>query len=116
MSGVLLCAVFCCGAVRQCRTNVEKRERFFPEFSLPASKGVVFSRRAFFLGVLGKAVGPDYRVLGKVRVADVASLKRGPSASVRHGALNRIALGHFDFVVCRASDLVVVCAVELNEK
>ena len=68
-----------------------------------------------FLGVLDQAVGSDYRVFGKVRVADVATVKPGLSNSARQGALNRIAQKHFDFVVCSASDLSIVCAVELND-
>ena len=69
-----------------------------------------------FLGVLDQAVGPEYRVFGKVRVADLASVKPGMSNPARQGALNRVASKHFDFVVCRASDLSVVCAIELNDK
>jgi hypothetical protein len=69
-----------------------------------------------FLGVLDRAVGVEHRVFGKVRVADVAAVNPGLNASVRQGALNRIAAKHFDFIVCRASDLVIVCAVELNDR
>lgn len=69
-----------------------------------------------FLGVLEQAVGSEHRVFGKVRVADVATVKPGLGNSARQSALNRIAAKHFDFVVCRASDLSVVCAVELNDK
>lgn len=69
-----------------------------------------------FLGALDLAVSPEYRVFGKVRLADVARVKPGLGNSARQGALNRIAFKHFDFVVCRASDLAIVCAVELNDK
>lgn len=69
-----------------------------------------------FLGVLDQAASPEYRVFGKVRIADLAALKPGLSASARQGALNRVASKHFDFVVCRASDFSVLCAVELNDK
>lgn len=69
-----------------------------------------------FLGVLDQAVGPGYRVFGKVRVADLALVKPGLSNSARQGALNRVGSKHVDFVVCRASDLSLVCAVELNDK
>lgn len=69
-----------------------------------------------FLGVLDQAVGSEHRVFGKIRVADVASVKAGLEASARRGALNRVTGKHFDFVVCRASDLSIVCAVELNDK
>ena len=61
-------------------------------------------------------MGPEYRVFGKVRVADVTSLKQGLSNSARQTALNRVAGKHFDFVVCRASDLSIVCAIELNDR
>jgi hypothetical protein len=69
-----------------------------------------------FLGVLDSAVGAEYRVFGKVRVADVAAVRSGLGNSARQGALNRIAAKHFDFVVCRASDMAVVVAVELNDR
>jgi hypothetical protein len=68
-----------------------------------------------FLGQLEIAVGPQFRVFGKVRIADVAMVRPGLSRSVRQGALNKIAAKHFDFVVCRLADLAVVCAVELND-
>ena len=82
---------------------------------LPA-KALFSAAERSFLGVLDQAVGPQHRVFGKVRVADLASVKPGLSNSARQGALNRVASKHFDFVVCRASDLAVVCAVELNDK
>lgn len=69
-----------------------------------------------FLGVLDQAVGPDHWVFGKVRVADVAAVKSGLDNPARHGAFNRIAAKHFDFIVCRSDDLSVICAVELNDK
>lgn len=68
-----------------------------------------------FLGVLDQAVGSERRVFGKVRVADLATVKPGLGNAARQSALNRVAAKHFDFVVCRASDLSVVCAVELND-
>jgi hypothetical protein len=69
-----------------------------------------------FLGVLDQAMGSEYRVFGKVRVADIATVRPGLGASARQAALNRVAAKHFDFVVCRSSDLSVLCAVELNDK
>lgn len=45
-----------------------------------------------------------------------AAVRPGLGNSARQGALNRIASKHVDFVVCRVSDLAVVCAVELNDK
>lgn len=80
------------------------------------AKALFSAAERSFLGVLDQAVGPEHRVFGKVRVADIATVKSGLSNPARQGALNRIAYKHFDFIVCRADDLSVVCAVELNDK
>jgi hypothetical protein len=49
-------------------------------------------------------------------VADIAKVKPGLNNSARQGALNKITSKHLDYVVCRHSDLGVVCVVELNDK
>jgi len=85
-------------------------------FPYRPAKALFSAAERSFLGVLDQAVGSEHRVFGKVRVADVAMVKAGLGNSARQDALNRIAYKHFDFVVCRASDLAVVCAVELNDK
>lgn len=69
-----------------------------------------------FLGVLQTAVGEDAQVFGKVRVADVIKPPKGLSRSEWQKAFNRISAKHFDFIVCKAGDLSVVCAVELNDR
>lgn len=84
-------------------------------FPYQAAKALFSPAERSFLGVLEQAVGPENRVFGKVRVADIATVRPGLGAAARHGALNRIALKHFDFVVCRTSDLSVLCVVELND-
>jgi hypothetical protein len=69
-----------------------------------------------FLGVLDQSVGSDFRVFGKVRVADVISVEKGKPKPVWQRAFNRISAKHFDFVLCSPTDLKPVCAVELNDK
>lgn len=69
-----------------------------------------------FLGVLDQSVGSDFRVFGKVRVADVISVEKGKPKPVWQRAFNRISAKHFDFVLCRPTDLKPLCAVELNDK
>ncbi len=85
-------------------------------FPYQPAKTLFSAAERSFLGVLDQAVGSEHRVFGKVRVADLATVKPGLGNSARQGALNRVAFKHFDFVVCRAGDLSVVCAVELNDK
>lgn len=80
------------------------------------AKSLFSAAERSFLNVLDQAVGAEHRVFGKVRVGDLAQPKSGLSRSARQGAVNRIGSKHFDFIVCRAADLSVVCAIELNDK
>jgi hypothetical protein len=68
-----------------------------------------------FLAALDKAIVPGQRVLGKVRVADLVSLRSGLNPRDRQIAVNRVAQKHFDFVICSGPSLVPVCAIELND-
>ena len=66
-----------------------------------------------FLGVLDQVLGSEYRVFGKVRIADL--IKPGDGGG-RQAALNRIVARHVDFVVCDPGDLSVIGVVELDDK
>jgi hypothetical protein len=68
------------------------------------------------LGVLEQAVGADFRIFGKVRVADVVSVCAMSNRSAYQTAFNRINAKHFDFILCNKSDLSVVSAIELNDR
>jgi very-short-patch-repair endonuclease len=68
-----------------------------------------------FLGVLEQALQGQFRVLGKVRLADVIEVESGLSRSARQRARNRIQSKHLDFVVCDRHDLSVQFAVELDD-
>lgn len=69
-----------------------------------------------FLGVLDQAVGSDFRVFGKVRVADVVSVAKGTPKALWQRAFNKISAKHFDYVLCRPTDLKPVCVIELNDQ
>ena len=69
-----------------------------------------------FLGVLDQAVGDKHRVFGKVRVADVVSVKSMSDRRAWQRAFNRISAKHFDFVICTNNDLEIVATVELDDK
>jgi len=80
------------------------------------SNGLFSPAERSFLGVLEQAVGAQYRVFGKVRLADVVLPRRGLPRSEWQKAFNRISSKHLDFVLCKNGDLSVVCAIELNDK
>jgi Protein of unknown function (DUF2726) len=69
-----------------------------------------------FLSILDQAITPGQRVLGKVRLADLVSIRSGLNPKIRQIALNRVAQKHVDFVVCSGPALIPICAVELNDK
>lgn len=69
-----------------------------------------------FLGVLEQAIGDQFRIMGKVRLADVIKVKPGLSRPDWQKAFNRIQSKHLDFVCCDPSDLTVQFAVELDDK
>lgn len=68
-----------------------------------------------FLGVLEQIVGKEYRIIGKVRMADIIRPRKGLSPSARTSALNRITSKHIDFAVCDPRTLQVVGVIELDD-
>ncbi len=68
-----------------------------------------------FLGVLDLAIGNEYRILGKVRVADVLAPQKGLSRKNWQVAFNRISAKHFDYLLCDPKTLEVKAAVELDD-
>lgn len=68
-----------------------------------------------FLGVLDQAVGEQYRIFGKVRVADVVGVQKMNDRAAWQRAFNRISAKHFDFILCDPKDLSVIAAIELDD-
>jgi len=86
------------------------------EYPYQKAKTLFSPAERSFLGVLDQVVGSEFRVFGKVRIADVATVRTMSNRSAWQKAFNRISSKHFDFIVCNSSDLSIVCAVELNDK
>jgi hypothetical protein len=89
-----------------------KRE---PEYPYRKADSLFSPAERSFFGVLEKAAGGKYRVLGKIRLADVISPKGGLSRSDRQKAFNRIVSKHIDFALCKRDDLSLLCAIELDD-
>ena len=70
---------------------------------------------ARFLRVLDDALGEEYRVFAKLRLADLLDV-RGERGAAWLRAFNQISAKHVDFVVCRSETLEVVAAVELDDR
>ena len=69
-----------------------------------------------FLGVLDQAASSDYRIFGKVRVADVLKVSKATDRSAWQTAFNKISAKHFDYVLTDPKTLAVRVVIELNDK
>jgi hypothetical protein len=73
------------------------------------------AERSFF-GVLEQAITDKYRVLGKVRVADILTPAKNMNRKKWQTAFNRISSKHFDYVLCEKDTLSVIAVIELDDK
>lgn len=69
-----------------------------------------------FYRALKEAVGYEYEIFGKIRVADIVLPKKGSSRDDARLAFSPIAGRHFDFVLCDKNNLTVACAIQLRDK
>jgi hypothetical protein len=70
------------------------------------------AERAFF-GVLPQAVGSQYFIFAKVRLADLVFIPRGTESRQSH--FNRIRSKHIDFVLCDPQVVRPLLAIELDD-
>ena len=66
-----------------------------------------------FLAALEEALGPEYRVYGRVRVAEVIALRPRLDRAARRRAWALLGDRQFDFLVCSAATSALACAVNL---
>ncbi|MDY7109277.1 MAG: DUF2726 domain-containing protein [Planctomycetota bacterium] len=66
-----------------------------------------------FLGVLRQAVGDEYLIFAKIRLADLVWIPKGTDSRQRH--LNRVTPRHIDFVLCDHNAIRPFLAIELDD-
>ncbi|MBL4794887.1 MAG: DUF2726 domain-containing protein [Pseudomonadales bacterium] len=69
-----------------------------------------------FLGYLIRAMGEDYIIMGKVRVADILAVESSLSLAKKKNAFEKISKDHVDYLLCERKTMAVVCAVELYDQ
>lgn len=71
-----------------------------------------------FLFVLDEAVGPEFRVFAKVRVADLVEVKGISSSNKKafFSAFSQIGMKHIDYVVVSKATLKVLVLIELDDR
>jgi hypothetical protein len=78
--------------------------------------GLLSQGEAAFYRALFAAVSEYYLIVPKVRVADVLKVAGTVERKRQTAAFNRIAMKHFDFVLCDPRTLAFVGAIELDDK
>ena len=86
------------------------------EFPYTRNRALFSPAERSLLGALEQAVGEDYRIFAKVRVADIVSVRPTANESSWLHAFDQISAKHFDFVLCDKTDLSIRCAIELNDE
>ena len=69
-----------------------------------------------FYGMLSQAMGGEFLIMTKVRLADIVKVRRGMSRGQWRSAFNRIQSKHVDFVLCEPQQLDVKAVVELDDQ
>ncbi len=87
-----------------------------PEFPYEPAEALLTMAEINFFEVLVEAVGDDFALFSKVRLADVVVPQPGLSNSVRMRAFNRISAKHVDFVICDPESYIVLGVVELDDR
>jgi very-short-patch-repair endonuclease len=87
------------------------------DISYPYQKQALLLTKAerSFFGVLYKAVGNEYHIFSKVRLADILKTTPGLDGSKRQSAQNRINSKHVDFVLCDLNNLAIRFVIELDD-
>lgn len=67
------------------------------------------------LRLLEQAAGEKYRLLAKVRAANIVRVRLMSDQSAWLRAVEQIKSRSFDFVLCDKEDLSLVCAIKLND-
>ena len=85
------------------------------EFPYAKNRELFSPAERSLLRLLEQAVGEKYRVLAKVRAADIVSVKPTPDQSVWLRAFEEIGARNFDFVLCDKEYLSICCAIGVND-
>jgi len=87
-------------------------EQTYPYEKVPA----LFSpAERSFLGVLEQVINNRYRLMGKIRLADIVKVKSGLNKSARSSAFNKIQSKHVDIIACDPESLNVQFVIELDD-
>lgn len=95
---------------------IKQRQYDHPALRLPYRIKTPFFQPSeiSLLSTLEDAASNDFRVLAKVRLADVFEVTAIPRRAPWYRAVNRISAARLDFVLCDRDTLAPRCAIEME--
>ena len=66
-----------------------------------------------FLQLLERAVGGQYKIINRVKLADILELKDNADSKTRRAALLKLNAKYLDYVLCNADDMSIVAVIDL---
>lgn len=105
---ILLLALIICISVIAIKFNHESIE--FP-FSVKSQLFTAAERQ--FLNTIETAVDGEFRVLCRVKLCDLVTLKQNTNKKLAKSALVKAGARHVDFVLCNKDDMTPVLAIDL---
>jgi len=105
---ILLLAVLICISVLAVKLNDNKLE-----FPFAVKKQLFTSAERQFLALIEQAAGDEFRVLCRVKLIDLLSLRSNTDKKIANSALLRAGAKQVDFVLCDRKDMTPVMAIDL---
>ena len=84
----------------------------FP-FPFDSKKSIFTPTEKNFHHLVEQAVGPKYRVLNRVKLSDVVTIRQGISSRASQTAVNNADSKYLDFVICDRSTMKLLGAIDL---
>ncbi len=66
-----------------------------------------------FLALLEKAVGDQYKIINRVKLADIIDIKQGADVKTKRAAMLKLNAKYLDYVLCNSSDMSIVAVIDL---
>lgn len=82
-------------------------------FPVQKKSGLFSPVERSFLNLLEKAVTTEYKILNRVKLADVLELKNNISDKAKRNALLKLNAKYLDFVLCDPQDMNIIAVIDL---
>jgi hypothetical protein len=105
---IILLAVLICVAVLSIKLNDNKLA-----FPFAVKKQLFTAAERQFLSLIEQSVGDEFRVLCRVKLIDILSLRSNTDRKIANSALLRAGGKQLDFVLCERKDMTPVMAIDL---